>query len=574
MIAVLPLWKGYLYSLAERIRIYRLINSNQWRFGFSRTDVLLLRRSITKYVTKGGQRKPRAHIYNELIDSINEAMGIATQAELELAMRLNVVKLLNVEELIMEMKDLKKFAAEVGLTAADMAGLDDMHLAKAVCDAINPEKGYSAEFIAWYDSVPDGAFDNMDGVKGGGAPVSAAAIDAESIDNLITHINGLSKAAEFKELLADGDVGKIFEGLDCSKFKLAPQYKKAMIEHLEALKAAPPAEAAPAAAEPGISNEDLAKAISKCETVDELIAIVEANQAPFEGLEITDTELEPIKATLVKHLGVDLTPKAPPASNKLADLLKKKQGAAAAAPPAAPATDLVIPFDPAKFDPNVVFEAAGNLQIGQLRKFYKQVLELSPAEMASEPGMKKDLMLDQIATGLVAIAENGPKVTTPPAPPAAETTKGAECTTEINSTLIKAAVDASDKDGLIAMCESAGIKLNALQKRSIPQMEKMLNEKFPASAAPPVAPPTKATGKLKLTSKPAETPVALGQSYLAQAFGLIESMTLAKSDEAAIVEAVLPIYASAGKTNKLIIKSRVKQLMEIVAVEHGLKAKK
>lgn len=554
----LPLWKGYLYSLAERIRIYRLINSNQWRFGLSRANVLLLRRSISKYVTKGGTRKPKAHVYNQLIDGINLAMGTATKEELELAIRLNVVKLLNVEDLIMELKNVKVFAAEVGLTDADIAGMTDMQIAKAVCDAIDPEKGYSAEFIAWYDAVPDGAFDSMDGIKGGDV---AATIDAAAIDALISHINGLSKAQEFKDTLANSDIAPLFTGLDCSKFKLAPQYKKAMIEHLEALKANPPVAADSPALE--INKEELAKAISGCKTVDELIAIVEANQTPFEGLEINDTELEPIKATLIKHLGVDLTPKAPPASNKLADLLKKKQGATAAAP----TSDLVIPFDPMKFDENEVYEKANGLQIGLLRKFYKQILEMSPVEMASEPGMKKDLMLDQIATGLIAIKENGPKKVEAAAPPVAPP---AECAMEINSASIKAAVDANDKDTLIAMCDASGIKINALQKRSVSAMQKMLDEKFPASAT---LAPAIGKGKLKLTSaaKPVETPP---ESYLTKAFGVIESMTVAKSTEEAIMEAVLPIFAAGGKTNKLVVKNRIKQLMEIASVEHGLKDKK
>lgn len=560
MKARLPLWKGYLYSLSERIRIYRLINSNQWRFGFSRADVLLLRRSITKYLTKGGQRKPRAHIYDELVNRINAAMGTATKSELELVMRLNVVKLINVEDLPMELKGVKKLAAEVGITDKDMVGLTDLQIAKAICDTIDPEKTYSAEFIAWYEAVPDGAFDQMDGVTGGDA---AAVIDAEAIDGLIKHIASLTKAQEFKDLLADEGVKPIFAKLDCSKFKLAPQFKKGLTEYLEILKANPPEESA--IESPEISKEDLAKAIDACTSVDELIAIIESNQGPFEGLDINDTELVPVKAALIGHLGVDLTPPKP--SNKLADLLKKKTAANAAAAPAAPVSDLVIPFDPTSFDPNPVYEEAGKLQIGQLRKFYKQVIELSPVEIASEPGMKKDIMLDAIATALVAISENGPKVAAAPAPAA----PAAECKMEVNSALIKAAVEAEDKESLIAMCDALGIKLNALQKRSIPQMEKMLNEKAPAPATPAGG----KLGKLKLAGKttpPAAEPA--NASYLTTAFMTVESMVLAKAEESAIVDAVMPIYASAGKTNKLVIKARVKQLMEIVAVEHGLKAKK
>jgi hypothetical protein len=493
-------------------------------------------------------------VYNQLINGINQAMGTATKEELELAVRLNVVKLLNVEDLIMELKNVKVFAAEVGLTEADLAGLNDMQIAKAVCDAIDPEKGYSTEFIAWYDAVPDGAFDAVDGVSGG-----TAVIDAAAIDTLITHVNGLSKVQEFKDVLTDAEIASLFEGLDCSKFKLAPQFKKAIIEHLESIKYNPPAAAASPAAE--IDKVALAKAIAGCSVVDELIAIIEANQTPFEGLEINDTELEPIKAALIKHLGVDLTPPAaaPAPTNKLADLLKKKTAAAPAAP--APTSDLVIPFDPNAFDPNVIYTQAEGLQIGQLRKFWKQVMELSPVAMDAAPGMKKDLMMDQIATGLIAISENGPKKVDATPPAAAP----AECALEINPTSIKTATDANDKDSLIAMCDAAGIKLNALQKRSVPTMAKLLNEKFPVTAAAPAT----GKGKLKLTA------AAPAESYLAKVFGLVESMTLAKADEAAICEAVIPVYAAGGKSpNKLIVKTRVKQLMEIVAVEHGLKEKK
>jgi PBP1b-binding outer membrane lipoprotein LpoB len=111
-----------------------------------------------------------------------------------------------------------------------------------------------------------------------------------------------------------------------------------------------------------------------------------------------------------------------------------------------------------------------------------------------------------------------------------------------------------------------------MKKLSILLLVALLAGVVAGCAAPPAAPAT-GKGKLKLTSaaKPVETPP---ESYLTKAFGLIESMTLAKADIAAIIEAVLPVFAAGGKTNKLVVNSRVKQLMEIVAVEHGLKDKK
>lgn len=462
--AILPLWKGYLYSLVERIRIYTLINSNQWRFNLNRDQIILLGRSIKKYVTKGGQRKPRAHVYNELIDNINMAMGIATKDELELVVKLNVVKLLNVEDLIMEIKGIKEFAAEVGLDAKEIAGKSDMQIAKMTVDAIDLEKGYSQEFIKWYDTLPDGIFDNMDDVS---KSTGDSSIDVEVITQLIEHINGLSKASEFKEVLADAELSVIFKNLDTTKFKLPPQYKKGMIDFLEFLKSSPP-ESKTSAEKPPVDNTALAQSVSDCKTVDELIAIIESNSTSFEGCDIDSDDLNIIKSGLIKHLGVELELPAQPTS-KLAALLKKKTNATASIK----SSDLMVPFDPKAFDPNVVFEAASNLQIGQLRKFYTQIVELSPTDMASKPGMKKDSMLDAIATGLVAIAEIGPKTVSTAAPAAAP---AAECKVAINAAAIKTAIDTSDKEALIAMCDGADIKLNALQKRSIAQMGKMLTE--------------------------------------------------------------------------------------------------
>jgi hypothetical protein len=567
MRVVLPLWKGYLYSLMDRIRIYRQINFNQWRFGLSQEQVALLWAMESKYLTKGGRNRPKAHVYDALINAVQRQMGIATPDELEVAMRLNVVKLINVEDLIMELKNLKKFAAEVGLTAKDMAGKSDIELAKLIVESIDAEKEYSADFIAWYDSIPDGAFDQMDGIKESGAATSAAAIDAEAIDALIAHINGLSKAQEFKEVIADEEMGPIFADLDCSKFKLAPQFKKAMIEHLESLKAEAASEPA-AETSMDVDATAIAKSIQAAKSVEDVIKIVEINESLFEGCELASEELADVKAALIGHLGVDLTPPSKPTSALAA--LKNKAKGKAETPAAAPTVELAIPFDPTNFDPNEIYEAAGKLQIGVLRKFYRQVLDMAPIEVASEPGMKKDIMLDAIATALVAIQEQGPKVTAAPtAEPAAEPA-AQECEMQVNSDLIKKAVGANDKDALVAMCDAMGIKLNALQKRSIPQMEKLLNEKVPAAA--PAAAAGKA--KLKLGAKKEEAAAEpVSESYLTKAFAVIEDMTVKKADEAAILEAVLPIYTAAGKGNKLIIKSRVKQLMEIVAIEHGLKKK-
>jgi len=323
-----------------------------------------------------------------------------------------------------------------------------------------------------------------------------------------------------------------------------------------------------------VNKEELAKSIMATKTVEDLIPIIEENQGVFAELETTATEFEDVKSELIKFLGVELAPPAAPptASGKLAALLAKKKAESTSTP--APTSDMVIAFDPKSFDPNAVYVEAEKLQIGQLRKFYKQIVELSPVDIPSTPGMKKDNMLESIATGLIAIQENGPKSA---ATESAPETSG-ECALEITADTVKAAIESADKPTLVAMCDASGIQLNALQKKSAAVMGKLLQDKFPPVKAEAAAPTSK-LGKLKLgLKKTDEAPAPASkaeESYFSMAFNTIERMMLEGAEESAIVDAVVPIFTAAGKKpQKLILKTRVKQLMEIISVEHGLKAKK
>jgi hypothetical protein len=542
-----------LYSLMERIRLFRAINTLTYNFGFSKEQMQLLRRMFKKYTQKGGSRllgykELRAIHYNELIDSVNRQMVIATQEELEVVNRLNVVKLLNVEDLMkFEIAQLKTLAKEVGINALAAAKMKPEELAKEIIKAVDPKKGYSTEFVKWYDAIPDDFLNTIDASGGG----EAAGDNSE----LIEAINSCTKMGELKEILADKEIGAAFAKFDASKYKLAGPCKKAMIEFLESNQA----ESGEAA---GSDNTEIATAIMAATTDDELVAIVEANNELFTEFNPGDvTKLDEMKQLIVAHLGVEL--EAAPKKESLKDRMKKKKEAEAAVTSGAEAMAIDFNPNPGEFDPEKVYEQADGLGIGQLKKFYSQLSKITNAEMASnKPGITKEALMEGIANALTDLAENGPKAGTCECP--------AEGAGEIEVTrkLVEDAAKAEDKETLVAMCEKVGIALNALEKRNAARMKDKLIEKLPEDKA---SPGKSKLALLKSKGAAAEPASEIAEtSKLVEIFTIVEKMVLEESEEKDIIAAVTPLYKEMGKS-ALAIRGRVKVLIEVVQVDHNLK---
>jgi len=545
-----------LYSLMERIRLFRAINTLTYNFGFSKEQMQLLRRMFKKYTQKGGSRllgykELRSIHYNELIDSVNRQMVIATQDELEVVNRLSIVKKLNVEDLMkFEIAQLKTLAKEVGINALAAAKMKPEELAKEIIKAVDPKKGYSTEFVKWYDAIPDDFLNTID------ATASEGAVDNSE---LIEAINACTKMGELKEILADKEIGAAFAKFDASKYKLAGPCKKAMIEFLESNQA----ESGEAAGDDTAAKMEIATAIMAATTDDELVAVVEANNELFTEFNPGDvTKLDEMKQLIIAHLGVEL--EVAPKKESLKDRMKKKKEAEAAVTSGAEAMAIDFNPNPGEFDPEKVYEQADGLGIGQLKKFYSQLSKITNAEMASnKPGITKDALMEGIANALTDLAENGPKAGTCECP--------AEGAGEIEVTrqLVNDAAKAEDKETLVAMCEKVGIALNALEKRNVARMKDKLIEKLPEDKASP--------GKSKLAllkskgaaAKEEATEIA-ETSKLVEIFTIVEKMVLEESEEKDIIAAVTPLYKEMGKS-ALAIRGRVKVLIEVVQVDHNLK---
>jgi hypothetical protein len=488
----------------------------------------------SKYLSKGVMRKPKSFGYVSLLQSVLiENITAATKDEIELAQKFLIVNKLKLEELIMEMKDLKKFAKEVGIKDAEVKKMDENTLTKEIISRVEPQQEYSKELVAFYNDLPDNFFDEAEATSGAETQDTKEKEGAYSIDDVVEVINEYTKVTELKEILADDDVGVMFEGFDPSAYKLAPKLKKAMIEFLKN----------PAAEETNGDNEEAIAVILEMTEEAELVAVFEElqeshfSEVDAEAIEDTDQ----LKAAMLDALGY-----VKPVVEKKKSLLglKKKDKPAVAGKATLTAKADVDEFD--WFDPEgdmeEMYAQIEKLPMAKAKKFAKAKLQLS-----LKIGMTKEKVLDAIATKLQEMAEG--EVTT--------STESEE--TELTPELVAAAVKAKDKEALVSICDQLGISLNALQKKSIGGMEKKIKEQM----GEPV------------TTKPVQKKLALGKkqeekvSEEKSVYQLMEELVIAGKSEDAVTKAVSPYYKEKGKSI-LFIKKRVKTMVSIIKIDNDL----
>lgn len=549
-----------MYSFMGRVRIYHAINVNEFNFGLTLKEKHLLKRMLAKYTQKGGYRGNlrdiRCRQYNELIDNITKMQVIATREELELAAKLLIVKTINVEDIMdFEIKELKKFAGETGINAIAASKMKPEDLAREIVKKLDPKKGYSNEFVKWYDGLPDEFLASIEGktTSSGDTPAEPPA----ELKDLIEAVEGCSKVSELKELLEAADLAPMFKGFDASKHKMAKPLKEAMLKFLNTPKESPK-EKSPAV------DLELVKAIQEAKTDDELIAVMESAGDTFAEFSPGDEEdLEKIKQLLFDFIGYkpeEEKKEAKPMSLK--DKMAAKKAAEKAEEKAPESEAMVIDFNPKEFDAEAVYEQADKLPIGQLKKFYSQIKTICKIEMESnKPGITKESLMDNLANALQDLAENGPKDVECVCPPAAEGEVA------ITREAIEDAAKAEDKATLVAMCEQLEIPLGALEKRNINRMKSKLFEKVPESTGKP-----KRGRPAKAKEEATEAPPITKDSKLVEIFELVENGVLEGKAEKEILEEVSPLYKEMGR-NALQIRSRVKTLIEVVQVEHDLKKK-
>ena len=539
----LPKWKVYLYTLQQRIRLYKLINSNRYRWKLSRAEILLLRQTLKKYVPKEVIRKPKAFGYQSLLQNVLiDNITVATVEEIELVQKLLIVNKLNLEELIMEMKELKVFAKEVGIKDAEVKKMDEDTLVREIITRVEPQQEYSKELVAFYNDLPDKYFDDAEAVEQTTVDATESNSNGEiSIAEIIEGIKEFTKVTELKEILADNDIGSMFEGFDPSPYKLAPKLKKAMIDFLEN----PPA----IDETNGNATDEIIEAVMELESEEDIVAAYEElKETHFSEIDLESIEeIDQLKDAMLSVLGYEEEKKEPEKKKSLLGLIKDKKKETGGK------AKLTTKKDENEFD---WFDPEGNIEeqyakveelgFAKAKSFAKQALGLT-----LKVGLKKDEIFDAIATKMAEMAEGG----------TAESTDdtGVELTPE----LVADAVKAKDKEALVAICEQLGIKLNPLQKKSVGGMEKRILEKL-EEAKPK---------KEKVVSKGTQTKLKLGTkeevSEEKSVYQLMEEMVLDGKSEDAITKAVSPYYKEKGKSI-LFIKKRVKSMIAIIKIDNDM----
>jgi len=530
--------------------MYNAINTHNYRWGFKKHEIYLLRSMCFKYLEKGGQKFLKADRYDQLIDQVlGNRMVIAEVEEIELANKLLIIKKINIRRLIMELKELKEFGKEVGLKLAQMNKMSDENLVLEIIRSVEPKAQYSKELVAWYNELPDELFDQAEAKSGatGATETTNATESGVSIDDVIEVIESFSKKAELTELLEDDDVAPLFQGFDPSEYKLPTQLKKAMVDFL---KAEPEPEPETEAVDDLL--EEIIELINECGNEDQLVEVYSEYQNVFEDMEVPDDVDEDILQSMMLEHVQSKQPKAEPEKDKPMSLKERiaakkaaESGTDTKATTKAVSNDELFDWwtpDADEFDANDAFAKVEEMKMTELRKFAKHI------GLTIGIGKKKDEILDLVANQIAEITEG-----------VSESTGAGEV--EITTELINDCAKAKDRDAMVEMCDQLGIKLNALQKKSVPGMQKKLLEAIKEETSTKETTSVKGRGKL---SAKKETP-ATAQSV----YAIIEEMVLAGKSEDAIVKAVSPIYKEKGKTI-IFIKKRVQTMIKIVQVDNGL----
>jgi len=551
----IPLWKAYLYTLIQRIRLYKRLNSNKVNLNLNRKEVVLLNKVFRENLSKGVMRKPKAFRYDELLQSILvDNIASSTEDEVNLAFKLLWISTIKPKELIMEIKELKLHAKEVGLKPLVMAKMDETELITTFLKAIDPQKEYSPEFVAFYHEIPDKYFDMVDG------ETTADETVADDLSELIDVINQTDDLDELKEICKDDDFKHLFESLKLGRYKSVKSLNKAMLDCLT------PDAAEEAEAEDELDDETrelMIEAINEIDDDDDdaLIEFIsdEDVEAYFQDkLDIGDEiDVVGLKAQMLEILGANVEEEEQEEQKPMT--LKERMAAKKAekegkAKPAAKATGKKltaddIDFDPEDFDSNEVYALAEQLGLAQLRKFAKNIGISAPAKTS------KDELLELVANALVELSEGE--------------TNGEEEEVEvsINKALVEDTIAADDKETLIAMCEAMGIKLNAIQKKSSKVMGNKLMEVVPDAPQDDDS-GKKTVGKRTLKSTPKDAPAAESQSI----YQAIEQMVLDGVAENEIIKSVKHWYVEKG--HPLVrVKQRVKAMIAIVEGDYDIKKK-
>jgi hypothetical protein len=474
-------------------------------FGFTQSETGYLMRAIHDNLTKEEQRQTKGIQYWLLFNRLNGS-STATEQEVKIAEKLSIVNKINLGELIMELKELKGFAKEVGLGIKDIKDLDEDELIIKILQNVDGDKEYSEEFAEWYGDLDDEYFNEAEALeeeeekpkaKGKGKKVEDDDNDDDededegdsvNIDEIKEAVNECKTVEEIEEVLNDFGV----EGFDPEEYKSVRAAKKAVIEMLDSA---------------GEEEEEEEKPAPK---------------AKGKGKNVKEEEEKPAE---------------------------KKRGRPAKAKEEEKAED-----DDNEEVIAAINECSSTEELKDLADDYEVFASVKfRTGRGKSPYRDFDEVKGEMLNLLGVEADNDEK----------------EEETEVTPEVIKALVKAKDADSLASICEQLNIPLRALEKKIVQKMADKILEVIGEEEKEEEKPEPKGTGKrgrpAKKTEEDADEPAEERKSL----YQVVEEMVLANKSDKEIIKAVTPVWKSRGK-NDMFIKKWVKEFTTIVESDHGI----
>lgn len=531
---LLPRWKVYLYTLIQRIKIYKNINSNKLLLGLDSNDTSTLLKMYKTYLPPKMKRKTRMFKIDALLKSVLVVnLHSATREEITICHKLLWLKHIKPKELIREMKELIPHGKEVGLSVAEMHEMDEDAIIREIIMRTTTSTTYSQEFTSWYENLPDEFFDDAETTTINDEKEDN---DLSEVDELISHIKTCEKINQLREIYEDEDFGVYFEGKNLKKYKMKVKLQKEMIAILEKYKEKVQNEMDADEASVDKSNEQLASNLDDLgiddETRNELIEVIESIEDENDLLELLSDEsieeffqdklefdddnninFEKIKSQMLQLLGVT--------------------------------TDSSDEEENGNEEEDIDFS---KMTIIKLRQYAKDLEIQIPA------GSNKAAIIELLMN---AINEDSVK----------ESTEEEEM--KITTSTVNEMIETNDRESLISLCEQLEIKLNAIQKKSAKIMGQKLLAVVPSDDYKDGKAESKKRRTLKATPKKTNSTPVNEKDEARSIYQLIEEMVLNGNSEDTIIKEVTPLYKTKGKS-KLHVKMRVKQLVEIIKGDNDL----
>lgn len=324
MLISLPTWKAYLYSLKQRLLMVRQINTQKYsrKEGgvnclyfkkqkiFHKGDIIIINRVIDTF---GEGRSTQTNIkkYLSYVDLVEKNQERFPEREVNIAYKLSQFRLINEGDIEMEIKELKKFAKEVGISFGEMKHMDEDQLITEIISRVDSDKFYSEEFREWYDELYESEPERFEEETKEDNKVS----NEENVDwdEIIDEVENAENIKELRNIIKNYGEEVFPKDLGLIKIIDEEELQDAMIEAIEA------ASTKPKEKKKGIikdkkkeDDEDhsfLVSQINKAETVEDLKEIIndEYDVNPFKNVSTRGRQLfENLKVKMLMALGVEI----------------------------------------------------------------------------------------------------------------------------------------------------------------------------------------------------------------------------------------------------------------------------